>query len=274
MSTSNELETTNVVYEVYEGPDQRRCSRRLQGFPPAPDPLPTTNASSATHTLPRPSIITPQVPMPVPRHQVNQIPAAAPQQQPHQIQAQPEHYRPPPSPPPADPQIHIQPAVSAPPPPPPVAEIQLIHPNINGSQAGRPPRRLEFDNTGDAESNHSGLTYQGALGNVQPAFIDQRSLPPGTDHLSWPLRNNQMGLRHSLNNEVLHIKQELFQMQEQVHAIQNDVGSIRESTQRTDKSLQAITETNRLIQKALQAQQNDFRLFISTDLGTIIQGHL
>ena len=49
------------------------------------------------------------------------------------------------------------------------------------------------------------------------------------------------------------MKQELFEMQEQVNNIQTDVGSIRQSAQHTDESLQAITETNSLIQKALQA---------------------
>ena len=178
MSTSNESETTNIVYEVYEGPDQRRRSRRLQGFPPSQDPLPTSNASHTNMTQQRPSLITPQVNMPAPRHpsNLNQLPVLAAQLQPPQapphIMAQPAQSHPlpppPPRPPAEDPRFQLQL-----PPPPPVAEIQLVHGASNGSQqAGRPPRRLEFDNQDDAASNHSSLTCQGALGNVQPSFID------------------------------------------------------------------------------------------------------
>ena len=78
----------------------------------------------------------------------------------------------------ADLRFNIQLAPSAPPPPPPEAEIQLV------KAAGWPLRHLEFNNAGDAESNNSGITYQGAHAYVQPSFIIQRSLPPGTDHLS------------------------------------------------------------------------------------------
>ena len=279
MSHSNSSDVTNVVYEEYiDGPDGPRRSRRLQGISPTSLQRHQSNAN-AHHQ--QPGFITPHETLTVPRHPHHQPTAALAAPPPDRIAPQqiapsqnfafvpapqnnlgpyhnPGQFPPPPPPQPL-------------PPPPPVEEVQMVQ----DQPASRPPRRLEFQQQqGDARSHQSEITYQGALGTVQPGFIDTRSLPPGTEIASWPMRNTNTTMRYAVNNEVVQMQNQMHLLKEQVNTTSQNVGSIQESSRHTDDCLQAINETNRSMQQAFMDHRHEFRDFVRTDLGAIIQGHL